>query len=243
MGKIDKPADNERNVRRMARRDLLKLSPLLLAGALTVPSWRSKLFGAGLDFNDWVSTAIFRREHLARTYSDADVVPLDRFYVNTYDVDDPGTDLDHWTLSVQGNVKHPGEYTLAQIQSLPRQCRNTKHVCVEGWDAVGRFGGARLSDFLQLIGADPSARFLYMECADDYYESLDMATALHPQSLLCYEMYDQPLPRQHGAPVRLILPTKLGYKSAKYLQTLRVTDVMPNKGYWEDQGYDWYAGI
>jgi DMSO/TMAO reductase YedYZ molybdopterin-dependent catalytic subunit len=240
---VPEPVSDERNARRMARRDLLKLSPLLLAGAFAIPSWRSKLLGAGLEFNNWISAAIFREQHLVRTYSDADLTPLDRFYVNTYDLDDPGVDIAHWTLTLDGDVKHPGEYTLAQIQSLPRQRQNTKHVCVEGWDAIGRFGGARLSDFLQMAGANPRARFLYMECADDYYESLDMATALHPQSLLCYEMYDQPLPRMHGAPVRLSLPTKLGYKSAKYLQLLRVTDVMPKKGYWEDQGYGWYAGI
>ena len=77
---------------------------------------------------------------------------------------------------------------------------NTRHICVEGWDVIGRFGGARLSDFLQMIGADTKARFVYVECADDYYESLDMATALHPQTLLCYEMYDRPLTREHGAP-------------------------------------------
>ena len=116
-----------------------------------------------------------------------------------------------------GAVQKPGEYKLAQIQSLPRVRQNTRHVCVEGWDVIGRFGGARLSDFLQMIGADTTARFVYVECADDYYESLDMATALHPQTLLCYEMYDRPLTREHGAPLRLQIPTKVGYKQAKYL--------------------------
>jgi len=108
---------------------------------------------------------------------------------------------------------------------------------------IGRFGGARISEFLKLIGADRRARFLYFECADDYYESLDMATAMHPQSLLCYEMYDQPLTRGHGAPLRLSLPTKIGYKSAKYLTSLRVTNVLARKGYWEDQGYSSFYGL
>ena len=94
---------------------------------------------------------------------------------------------------------------------------------------VGRFGGARLADFLTLVGADPPARFLTVTCADDYYESLDMETALQPQSLLCYEMYDRPLDRGHGAPLRLNLPTKLGYKQAKYLMTLEVTHVLPER--------------
>ena len=151
--------------------------------------------------------------------------------------------LEKWTLNVSGDVQRPGEYTLAQIQSLPKVTQNTRHICVEGWDVIGRFGGARISDFLQHVGANLNAKFLYVECADDYYESLDMPSALHPQSLLCYEMYDQPLTREHGAPLRLRVPTKIGYKQAKYLTSLRVTDVVPKAGYWEDQGYPAYYGL
>jgi DMSO/TMAO reductase YedYZ molybdopterin-dependent catalytic subunit len=114
---------------------------------------------------------------------------------------------------------------------------------VEGWDVIGRFGGARLSDYLNMIGADLSARFVMVECADDYYESLDMATALHPQTLLCYEMYDEPLTRAHGAPLRLQIPTKVGYKQAKYLTDLKVTNVLDRVGYWEDQGYSDFYGL
>ena len=95
---------------------------------------------------------------------------------------------------------------------------------------IGRFGGARLSDFLAMVGADTSARFVAVGCADDYYESLDMATALHPQTLLCWEMYDQPLTREHGAPLRLNVPTKVGYKQAKYLTDLKVTNVLDKGG-------------
>jgi DMSO/TMAO reductase YedYZ molybdopterin-dependent catalytic subunit len=132
---------------------------------------------------------------------------------------------------------------LAQFQALPRVQQNTRHVCVEGWDVIGRFGGARLSDFLQIVGADPTARFITVNCADDYYESLDMATALHPQTLLCYEMYEQPLTREHGAPLRLQIPTKIGYKQAKYLTELKVTHALAKVGYWEDQGYSWFYGM
>jgi DMSO/TMAO reductase YedYZ molybdopterin-dependent catalytic subunit len=108
---------------------------------------------------------------------------------------------------------------------------------------IGRFGGARLSDFLTMIGADTSARYITVRCADDYYESLDMATALHPQTLLCYEMYDRPLTREHGAPLRLNVPTKIGYKQAKYLTELNVTNVLEKVGYWEDQGYSSFYGL
>jgi len=236
-------ADKERLARQLARRDLLKLSPLLLAGALAFPSVRSKFIERGLGVGDWLSSAIFRREHLAPTFSNFQLTPFDRFPLNTYDVDDPEVDLSDWALSVEGDVSRPGKYSLVQIQSLPLHRQNTKHICVEGWDVIGRFGGARVSDFLRLAGANTSAKFLHVECADDYYESLDMPCALHPQSLLCYEMYDQPLTREHGAPLRLSLPTKLGYKSAKYLTALRVTDIIPQKGYWEDQGYSQDGGI
>jgi DMSO/TMAO reductase YedYZ molybdopterin-dependent catalytic subunit len=140
-------------------------------------------------------------------------------------------------------VQKPGDYTLAQIQALPKLTQNTRHVCVEGWDVIGNFGGVRLSDFLNLIGTDPSARYLTFECADDYYETLDMATAGHPQTLLCYEMYGQPLTREHGAPLRLQIPTKIGYKQAKYLTDMKVTNIVERAGYWEDQGYSSFYGL
>ena len=231
------------NSRSLNRRELLKLSPLLAVGVFAIPRFRDPLLTAGVSFTDWASAKWFRRNHLAPIFANSEVTPLEKFYVNTYDVDDPEVDLDTWRLSVGGDVKRPGEYTLAQIQSLPKLTQNTRHICVEGWDAIGRFGGTRISDFLQYIGANQDAKFLYVECADDYYESLDMASALHPQSLLCYEMYDQPLTREHGAPLRLSVPTKIGYKQAKYLTSLRVTDVVPKKGYWEDQGYPGYYGL
>jgi DMSO/TMAO reductase YedYZ molybdopterin-dependent catalytic subunit len=201
------------------------------------------LLKAGLEFSDWASALLFRRGHLAPTFQDSELTLFDRFPINDYDVDDPGVDLEKWALTVEGQVQKPGEYTLSQIQSLPKQRQNTRHVCVEGWDVIGRFGGTRLSNFLQMIGADTTARFVYVECADDYYESLDMATALHPQTLLCYEMYDQPLTREHGAPVRLQIPTKIGYKQAKYLTSLRVANVLDKVGYWEDQGYSSFYGL
>jgi len=151
-------------------------------------------------------------------------------------------EIDAWNLTVSGAVEKARDYSLAQIQALPKFTQNTRHVCVEGWDVIGNFGGARLSDFMKVVGADLTARFVTVECADDYYESLDMATALHPQTLLCYEMYGQPLTREHGAPVRLSIPTKVGYKQAKYLTSLKVTNVLTRVGYWEDQGYsDYYS--
>ncbi len=235
---------DEKRLKGMGRRELLKLSPALLLGAFAFMKFRPGLLSRGIGLSDWASGLLFRTHHLAPTYADSAVVPFEKFPYNGYDVLDPGVDLDEWALTVEGQVERPGEYTLEQVQELPKVVQNTRHVCVEGWDVIGNFGGARVSDFLRLIGADAKARYIEVECADDYYESIDIATCLQPQSLLCYEMYGKPLDRGHGAPLRLQLPTKLGYKQAKYLLTLRVTNVLkPQRGYWEDQGYSWFGGL
>jgi DMSO/TMAO reductase YedYZ molybdopterin-dependent catalytic subunit len=232
-----------RKFKSVSRRELLKLTPVIALGAFALPHLQEPLLKTGLGFSDWASAKLFRRGHLAPTFSDSDLTPFNRFPINGYDVDDPGVDFDRWTLTVTGAVQKPGDYTLAQIQALPKVTQNTRHVCVEGWDVIGRFAGVRLSDFLKTIGADPAARFITVECADDYYESLDWATAMHPQTLLCYEMYGQPLTREHGAPLRLTIPTKVGYKQAKYLTDLKVSHVLERAGYWEDQGYSEFYGL
>ena len=229
--------------KRVTRRELLKLAPVAALGAFAIPPLQRPLLKAGLGFSDWASAKLFRTGHLAPTFDDSDLTPFEKFPINDYDVDDPEVELDNWTLTVSGAVQKPGDYKLDAIQRLPKIVRNTRHVCVEGWDVIGRFGGARLSDFLNMIGADTSARYVYVECADDYYESIDMATALHPQSMLCYEMYDRPLTREHGAPLRLTISTKIGYKQAKYLTDLKVTNVLQKVGYWEDQGYSEFYGL
>ena len=234
---------HEPELARMSRRELLKLAPVLVLGVFAIPGVRDALLKKGLGFSDWMSARLFRRGQLAPTFSDSELTPFEKFPINDYDVDDPGVIFENWTLTVSGLVQKPGEYKLQQVQALPPVRQNTRHVCVEGWDVIGRFGGARLSDFLNLVGADTSAKFITMACADDYYESLDMATALHPQTLLCYEMYDRPLTREHGAPLRLNVPTKIGYKQAKYLTSLKVTNVLDKVGYWEDQGYSSFYGL
>jgi DMSO/TMAO reductase YedYZ molybdopterin-dependent catalytic subunit len=238
-----KPPTNKHALRSASRRELLKLLPLVTLGAFAIPKFQEPLLKKGLAFNDWMSDKFFRSHHLAPNFGDAALAPLDRFYVNTFDVDDPEIDLDHWSLTVSGQVQKPGNYTLESIRSLPKFRQNTRHICVEGWDVIGSFGGAKLTDFLTMVGADPHAKFISVECADSYYESADMATALHPQSLLCYEMYDQPLTREHGAPLRLRMPTKIGYKQAKYITSLTVTNVLSKIGYWEDQGYSEFYSI
>ena len=234
---------SEKRFAQVSRRELLKVAPVLALGAFAIPGVQDFLLKTGLGFSDRASARLFRRGHLAPTFDDAELTPFEKFPINGYDVDDPGVSFENWSLTVSGLVHQPGDYKLDQIQALPRTRQNTRHVCVEGWDVIGQFGGARLSDFLNMIGADTSARFITVSCADDYYESLDMATALHPQTLLCWEMYDRPLTREHGAPLRLNVPTKVGYKHAKYLTDLRVTNVLDKVGYWEDQGYSSFYGL
>ena len=218
--------------------------PLAGAAVLVHPSWRSRAIEHGLALSDAASEWMSDPARLAPVFSAAEVTPFDRFPLNSYLVHDPEIDLDDWRLEVSGLVARPGEYRLDALRALPRVTQNTRHICIEGWDVIGSFGGVRLSELLGLVGADPKARFLEVACADDYYESLDMATARHPQSLMCDEMYGRPLIREHGAPLRLVLPTKLGYKQAKYIVGLRVSDVLgPKRGYWVDQGYSWYGGL
>ena len=235
----------EKDLKRMNRRELLKLAPVALAGAFLAEKWSRPLLREGVAFSDWSAQKYFSKKRLAPTFKDSEVAPSEKFPYNGYDVIDPEVDLESWTLNVEGLVQKPGEYQLASIQALPKIVQNTRHVCVEGWDVIGNFGGARVGDFLKLVGADTTARFVEVECADDYYESLDMESLLQPQSLLCYEMYGKPLDRGHGAPLRMQLPTKLGYKQPKYITTLRVTNVLKanKRGYWEDQGYGWFGGL
>jgi len=233
-----------RDLARLSRREMLKLTPVAAIAAVTFKGARGPIAEAGLQFSDWVSAKQFRQDHLAETFSDSQIARFEDFPYNYYDVLDPQVDLESWTLTVEGQVERPGEYTLDQIKDLPRITQNTRHICVEGWDVIGNFGGARISDLLRLVEARPAARFIEVYCADDYYSSIDIETAHHPQSLLCYEMYGKPLNAGHGAPLRLQMPTKLGYKQAKYLATFRITNVLgPRRGYWEDLGYSWYGGV
>lgn len=236
---------SESDLRRSSRREILKLLPLGLTGAFLFSTPREWLLEKGLAFSDAASQAAFFHRSRAQEFPDSAVAPLEKFPYNYYDVADPEIDLDEWTLSVEGLVRRPGEYTLADLQKLPPNQQNTRHVCVEGWDVIGNFGGTRLSEVLSMVGADMSARYLYFECGDDYYLSIDMASALHPQTLACWQMYGRPLNRGHGAPLRIVIPTKLGYKQPKYVEKMVVTNVLRpgHRGYWEDQGYSWYGGL
>lgn len=228
----------------MSRRDVLKLSPVaLLAGCNMTPDGKTESFLRKVQqFNDWVQSKVFDPEKLAPEYSDAELTPEEGFRVNGKDAEAPDIDATNWNLTIEGLVSKPGTYTLDQIMRLPKRVMNTRHCCVEGWSMIPQWGGTPLRDFMRYVGADLDARYVAVECGDDYYTSYDMPSAVHPQTLLCYEAYGKPLSLSHGAPVRIVMPVKLGYKSAKWINKIIVTNEKPG-GYWEDQGYDWFAGL
>ncbi len=127
------------------------------------------------------------------------------------------------------------------MYALPHAEQITRHICVEGWSAIGRWGGVTFSEFLKRVGADTTAKYVGFKCADDYYQSIDMPTALHPQTLLAFTYDGATLPAKYGFPMKLRMPTKLGYKNPKHVMEIFVTNTFPG-GYWVDQGYNWFGG-
>jgi DMSO/TMAO reductase YedYZ molybdopterin-dependent catalytic subunit len=163
-----------------------------------------------------------------------------------------------WKLVVDGLVERPLALSLAELRALPARTQVTRHDCVEGWSDIAKWTGARLGPLLDRAGLKPAARYVVFHCADTwgqsldgpsyYYESLDLVDAHHPQTILAYEMNDQPLPLAHGAPLRLRVERQLGYKQAKYVMRVEAVADLAHiaggkGGFWEDRGYEWYAGI
>ena len=163
-----------------------------------------------------------------------------------------------WRLPIGGLVARPFALSLARIQALPSRTQITRHDCVEGWSAIGQWTGVQLGGLLTAAGVLPAARYVVFHCADDlagsadgkdrYYESIDLFDAFHPQTLLAYAMNGQPLPVAHGAPLRLRVERQLGYKQAKYVMRIELVDRLDRigggrGGFWEDRGYEWYAGV
>ena len=159
-----------------------------------------------------------------------------------------------WKLEVGGLVAHPLSLSLAQLRAMPARTQITRHDCVEGWSAIGQWHGPMLGTLLHAATPTSAARYIVFTCADQYggqpyYESIDLIDAYHPQTILAWAMNDQPLSVAHGAPIRLRVERKLGYKHAKYVMRVdAIADIRQFRGgqggYWEDStGYDWYAGI
>lgn len=192
-------------------------------------------------WNDRVQAWLFDPDKLAQTYGRADITtpfPFNGFY---REARAPALDGDTYRLEVSGLVADRKKWTVEDLRALPQERQITRLICVEGWSAIGEWSGVRLRTFLERVGADMRARYVGFKCADGYYSSIDMASALHPQTILALDFGDDPLPRKYGYPMRLRLPTKLGFKNPKHIAALFVTNDHPG-GYWEDQGYNWFSG-
>jgi len=186
------------------------------------------------------------KDKLAREFSEADISPI--FKPNGTSQPDSEeyarmmeNGFADWRLKIDGLVERPVAVSLGDLKRLPSRTQITRHDCVEGWSAIGKWGGAPFHTFLDRIGADRRAKYVGFKCADKYYTSIDMPTALHPQTLLALDYGDAELPTKYGYPLKLRVPTKLGFKNPKLIAEIYVTNDFPG-GYWEDQGYNWFSG-
>jgi DMSO/TMAO reductase YedYZ molybdopterin-dependent catalytic subunit len=230
--------------RRNVLRGALSLGALsLLTGCdVTETDQVQSVLRAVSAWNDRVQEFIFRPHHLAPTYSEADVVKPPRFNAH-YDVEDvKPVDGASWKLELSGLIADKRPWTAARIYALPEQDMIIKHICVEGWDYIGHWSGVNLRQFLERVGADLTAKYVAFRCADDYTESLDMPTALHPQTMLATKYAREPITDPFGFPLRLRTSTKLGFKNAKWVTAVEVTNDF-QETFWSKQGFNWFAGI
>jgi DMSO/TMAO reductase YedYZ molybdopterin-dependent catalytic subunit len=253
---------------RLSRRSLLArvfagACAMALAGCdkLSESTWFPKVLGVGEKATYRVQRLLLSRKAMAQEFAKADLSP--RFRSNGTSVpNNPAyaamarNGFADYRLVVGGLVERPITFSLGDIRALPSRTQITRHDCVEGWSAIGKWKGARLSALLEAVHLKPDARYVVFHCADPmeedgtspYYESIDMDDAFHPQTILAYELNDETLPVANGAPLRLRVERQLGYKMAKYVMRIEIVDDLSRMaggkgGYWEDQGYEWYAGI
>lgn len=234
---------------------------LALAGCdnLTQSSWFPLLLSKTERLTSRAQRALTSKNAMAKEYTEADLSKVFPANGNT----DPGTSIyqtlaennfTDWKLEIGGLVQRPTSYSLGEIHTMPSRTQITRHDCVEGWSAIAKWKGVPLREFIEKATPHPSAKYVVFHCADiddeqiPYYESIALDDAYHPQTILAYEMNDQPLDIAHGAPLRLRIERQLGYKHAKYVMRIELVESLEKigngkGGYWEDQGYEWYAGI
>jgi DMSO/TMAO reductase YedYZ molybdopterin-dependent catalytic subunit len=234
---------------RLARRDFLRLGltagPASLAAACGWdggPLLRPRLADISR-LNDWVGEHVFLSgSRLAPTFRPdqrSGVMPPYFISRTLPELARP----EEWSLQVGGLVRKPTRFTRAALEALPAVSYTVKHHCVEGWTAVASWTGVPLATLASLVEPTSDARYLRFDSFDaGYFNGWDMKSAMHPQTILAYAFNDRPLMPDHGAPLRLYSPIKLGYKLTKYLTAVTFTDQRPG-GYWEDQGYPWLGGI
>lgn len=232
----------------MNRRDFLA-SGLGAAGVLALAGLgsdgsrpRSGFLGLMERANEDAQRALFDPRRLAPELQAGEETPLADFPRYKIGLDFPAAPAG-WSLAVGGLVRRPLELSLQALRDLPRTHMRVRHHCVEGWTAVASWDGVRLSEIARLAGVDPAARYVeFRSFEPGYRSSWDLESALHPQTILAYGMDGAPLDRWHGAPLRLYSAVKLGYKMVKYLLMVRFLSERTG-GYWEDQGYEWFAGV
>lgn len=237
-------------------------SALLLTGCdrLSRAEWFRQLLLSGEKVNYALHRKLNGGDSLAQEFDEKDLSPSFRGNGTTSPKDAhyqmlAANQFRDYRLEVAGLVEKPGKFSLADIKAMPSRSQITRHDCVEGWSAIGKWKGARLSALLEKIKPKPEARYVVFYCADSmnnkgsrYYESIDLVDAYHEQTILAYMLNDQDLPVTNGAPIRLRVERQLGYKMAKYIMRIElVADLTTinggHGGYWEDRGYEWYAGI
>jgi len=234
--------------KRLGRRSLLasmlsRGSLMLLSGCnLEDDDAVDRLLLAMSRWNDRVQAALFRQDRLAPVFAANQVT--EPFPFNAYYEEARAPDIDGstWWLELAGRIERRSPWSLADLNALPQATQITRHVCIEGWSAIGQWSGVPLGDFLRRVGADLRAPFIALRCADGYSTSLDMATALHPQTLITLRQGGAVLPRRHGFPVKIRVPTKLGFKNAKHVVAIEVTERDPG-GFWEAYGYNRFSGL
>ena len=229
--------------RRLFLRKGLSLGALaMLAGCdVTDNEAVDKVLSAMSQWNNNVQAGLFNPNKLAIEYPESAITTP--FPFNAYYGEDEIrlVEGDSYKLELSGLIRERKPWTLPELYALPQVSQVTRHICVEGWSAIGKWSGTPFRTFLERVGADTTAKYVGFKCADDYYTSVDMATALHPQTLLTFRFADQILPPQYGFPMKLRVPTKLGFKNPKHIMAMFVTNTYPG-GYWEDQGYNWFSG-
>jgi DMSO/TMAO reductase YedYZ molybdopterin-dependent catalytic subunit len=241
-------SDIKPDLDRLRRRGLLRGSlslgslALLTGCDLSTHSGVDAALWAMLRFNDRVQAALFNPGRMAETYPVSAVTSPFRFNAYYPEWQVRSVDPADWQLEASGLVSDKTPWTVDKLRALPQESQITRHICIEGWSQIGQWNGVPLHVFLRHIGADLRARYIAFHCFDDYSTSIDMASALHPQTILALDFAQLPLTPQWGSPLRLRIPIKLGFKSAKNIQSIEVTNTFPG-GYWENQGYNWFSGV
>lgn len=264
MGKFAMSAERRVGKRRFLKATLAGLGGVVLAGCDRVAgtAWFGQAARVSQDWTRSVHKLLAPRKALAQEFTEADLSPSFRSNGNANPVNPAyqalrANGFRDWALQVDGLVEQPQAFTLAQLQAMPSRTQITRHDCVEGWSAIGKWTGVPLHEVLARVRPRPEARYVMVYCADPmeaggrnpYYESIDMDDAVHAQTILAYELNGQTLPVANGAPLRLRVERQLGYKHPKYIMHIELVASFDNirggkGGYWEDvAGYQWYAGI